>query len=80
MRWLDADTLDGRVGLAPSTDGGSTGTRWQVQFNADGSISLECMGSVPGLRWLAVAPQGGVPILISAAGPNPLVVKWQVDR
>ena len=75
LRWLDGVTGDGSVQLAPTTAGKYTGTSWRVvpgKVSPDqttGDISLECLGTGPGNKWLVgrrdravgLAPQAGSP-------------------
>ncbi|AKG23225.1 hypothetical protein [Calothrix sp. 336/3] len=55
-RFLDGRTREGTVGLAPSTTGLFTGTRWEInELSSSGNttvITLECLGDVPGYRFL----------------------------
>jgi len=46
--YLDGRITDGTVGLAPSTEGGFTGTRWCLSKSREGTdtiYTLQCMGS-----------------------------------
>jgi hypothetical protein len=58
-RFLDGRTQDGTVGLAPTTGGHFTGTRWKVIKLRKNQISLECFGHLPGPRFLDGRTQDG---------------------
>src|SRR5215212_10201633 len=79
-RWLDGRTADGGVGLAPTTGGVFTGTRWKVVFTIAGSndvIHLECLGKgVEGNRWL-VGRTGDRTVGL-APQPGSQETKWRV--
>jgi hypothetical protein len=54
-RWLDGRTADGSVGLAPNVKQPFTGTHWRVHAvdaNNPDIVALECLGNVPGPRYL----------------------------
>lgn len=53
--WLDGNTVNGTVSLAPHPNSPYTGARWRVYYpNGGGSsrMRFECLGNVPGPRWL----------------------------
>ena len=51
---------DGSVGLAPRTDGGFTGTRWEIQQQPGGdTYYLKCLGAVK-QGYLDGRPDGSV--------------------
>jgi hypothetical protein len=57
-RWLDGNTRDGKVYLSPNTAAPYSGTHWKRVDASVGSAGplesfyLECLGSVPGLKFL----------------------------
>ena len=62
--YLDGRITDGTVGLAPSTEGGFTGTRWEIlsPFLDPRLYALKCMGTDVGnfsLGYLAGYTQDG---------------------
>lgn len=76
--WLDCNTNNGRVGLLPEDRiEASTGTKWRVHENGDGSYSFECLGNVPGRRWLKIT--GATPGLANTNDRNEST-KWRLTR
>lgn len=52
-RWLDGRTHNGTVGLAPTTTGGYTGTKWEVYEVEKDVYAFKSLGHVPSEnRWL----------------------------
>lgn len=77
-RWLDGRTGDGTVGLAGSTGGDYTGTKWKVHVVGNGDdriIRLETLGKVDGLRWLEVKTDGTVGL---ADSTGDRITQWKV--
>jgi hypothetical protein len=70
--FLDGRTAEGNVGLAPTTGGVFTGTRWEVIFVTSPSndeIHLRCLGTTPGNRWLdGRTADGGVGLAPTTGG------------
>src|SRR5687768_2224941 len=67
-RFLNGDTLSGKVSLVANTD--PSGTWWAVTTLSDGVLKFRCMGAIEGLRFLdgrthdgsvGLAPVQGVP-------------------
>jgi hypothetical protein len=59
VRWLDGRTQSTTIGLAPSTDGIYTGTKWQLVMIDNRIIpifALKCLGTASGNRWLEGLP------------------------
>jgi hypothetical protein len=78
-RWLDGHTQDGTVGLAPSTDGGYTGTRWQVfDEDNDGIVSLFNLGHIDGPKWLDGRTGDGTVGLAPSTEGTYTGTKWEV--
>jgi hypothetical protein len=79
--FLDGRTAEGNVGLAPTTGGVFTGTRWEVVFTASSSnddIYLRCLGQgVEGNRWL-VGRTGDRTVGL-APQPGSQETKWMVQ-
>src|SRR6266567_2298121 len=51
-RFLDGQTLDGTVDLAPRTTPPFSGARWALVELAQGVVTLQCLGDLPGPRFL----------------------------
>jgi hypothetical protein len=81
-RWLDGRTQNGTVGLAPDTRGGYTGTRWRVRSldrdNPD-VIALECLGDIPGNRWLDGRTQSATVGLSPHTGSPYTGTAWRIE-
>lgn len=81
-RWLDGHTQDGTVGLAPHTSGGYTGTRWRVRSldPADPDVvALECLGDIPGNRWLDGRTQNATVGLAAHTGSPYTGTAWKIE-
>jgi len=51
--WLDGNTVNGTVSLAPHTNSPYTGARWRVHyFDGSGRMRFECLGNVAEPHWL----------------------------
>jgi hypothetical protein len=77
--FLDGRTAEGNVGLAPTTGGVFTGTRWEVTFTtapSNDEIHLRCLGTTPGNRWL-VGRTGDCTVGL-APQPGSQETKWRV--
>jgi hypothetical protein len=79
-RWLDGRTLDGTVGLAPTTQGGYTGTKWQVVNVGRGVVALKCLGHLDGNRWLDGRTLDGTVGLAPTTEGVYTGTKWQVVK
>ena len=79
-RFLDGRTQDGTVGLAPTTTGIFTGTRWRVVrvLGTQNHIWLECQGKEPGPRWLDGRTQNSSVGLAPSRGAPFTGTKWEV--
>ncbi len=81
-RWLDGRTQDGTVGLAPHTGGGFTGTRWRVRTLGSGDpdvVALECLGDIPGNRWLDGRTQDATVGLAPHTGNSYSGTVWRIE-
>jgi len=76
--WLDGKTGRGTVALAPTTEGGYTGTRWQVVPLAPNIIALKCLGHLDGPRWLDGRTLTGDVGLAPTTGGGYTGTRWQV--
>ncbi len=75
-KWLDGVTSNGTVSLAPTTDGGFTGTKWKVFKEGDGVVALRTVGNDDGIeqRWLVGRKDGTVGLVNKDSA-----TKWKVD-
>jgi predicted nucleic acid-binding Zn ribbon protein len=78
-RWLDGRTANGTVGLAPTTKGGYTGTRWEVSIIGNNQISLKCMGHINGSRWLDGRTANGTVGLAPTTRGGYTGTRWEVS-
>jgi hypothetical protein len=80
-RVLDGHTLDATVGLAPSSEGQFTGTRWVRAEIGSGVSTLHCLGSAEGLgrRFLSGNPGEGTVALAATAEPR-TGTDWRIKR
>ncbi len=77
--WLDGRTGNGSVGLAPSTGGDYTGTRWLVTDGGSGAVVLKCLGTVPGPTFLnGITGNGSVDLAPSTNAPYS-GTRWGVE-
>ncbi len=76
-RFLDGRTGDGSVGLAPSTEGQFTGTRWNVADDGNHNLLLKCMGNVDGPRFLDGRTGDGSAGLAKETGGHFTGTHWQ---
>ena len=76
-RWLDGRTQDGSVGLAPTTEGVYTGTKWQAIEVEPGIYHLKCLGDIEGNRWLDGRTQDGSVGLAPTTEGVYTGTKWQ---
>lgn len=78
--WLDGNTVDGSVSLAPHTNSPYTGTHWRVHHvDGDGRVRLECLGNVPGPRWLDGNTINGSIKLVATTGPEHSGTTWRLE-
>lgn len=81
-RWLDGRTGNGSVGLAPNAQAPFTGTHWrvtQLDANDPEAVALECLGNLPGPRWLdGRTGDGSVGLAASTAAPYS-GTRWQAS-
>lgn len=77
--WLDAVTAEGSVNLAPSTDGGYTGTWWEVHDYGNQVVALEAVGNKDGQRKrsLSLKDNGTVGLSLNHGKKNSSA-KWKV--
>ncbi|MBG1261480.1 hypothetical protein [Nostoc commune] len=79
-RFLDGRTFNGTVGLAPSTGGGFTGTRWEFFFDLDRVIvAFRCLGDQNGPRFLDGRTYNGTVGLAPIAGGKFSGALWDID-
>jgi hypothetical protein len=70
-RILDGRTQNGTVGLAPRTDGPFTGTKWEVlpsDSRTPDIVTIRCLGTAEGSRFLSGDTKRGVVGLVAATG------------
>jgi hypothetical protein len=79
-RWLDGRTHQNFVGLAPTTGGNFTGTRWEVVLQGGDKINLKCRGTLPGNRWLDGVTEDASVWLAPTTGGVYTGTLWQVFR
>ncbi|WKZ16038.1 MAG: hypothetical protein QY317_01775 [Candidatus Jettenia caeni] len=77
-RFLDGRTGDGTVGLAPSTGGHFTGTRWEVIDGGHSHVILKCMGTIEGPRFLEGRIGNGTVGLVSSMDQYTTATRWEV--
>lgn len=79
-RFLDGRTADGSVGLAPTANRPFTGTHWrvhQIDNNNPNIVALECLGNIPGPRWLDGRTQNGSVGLAPSTDPPFSGTRWE---
>jgi hypothetical protein len=76
-RWLDGRTQDGSVGLAPTTEGFYTGTKWQAIEVEPCIYHFKCLGDIEGNRWLDGRTQDGSVGLAPTTEGFYTGTKWQ---
>ncbi|HUR83486.1 MAG TPA: hypothetical protein VM733_22210 [Thermoanaerobaculia bacterium] len=80
--WLDGLTAQHAVQLAPVTDKPYTGTRWRVHADPQQQPDVfvfECLGNVPGYRWLdGLTQSGGVQLAPSTTIPPYTGTRWKI--
>lgn len=81
-RWLNGVTANQSVNLAPSVNQPFTGTAWEV-VQLDGNnpdiVSLKCLGSTEGPRWLDGRTANGTVGLAPKTDPPFTGTRWQVQ-
>ncbi len=78
-QWLDGNTVDGSVSLAPETGGRYTGTHWRMHDVAgETGIAFECLGNVPGPKWLDGNTKNGKVSLAPEYGGRYTGAVWHV--
>ena len=78
-RFLDGRTFNGTVGLAPSTRGGFTGTRWEFVFDINQAIVvLRCLGDQKGPRFLDGRTFNGTVGLAPSTGGGFTGTRWEI--
>ena len=79
--WLDGLTQTNGVQLAPHTHKPFTGTRWRAYPDPQQQPEVflfECLGHIPGNRWLDGLTQTGQVQLAPTAGGNFTGTRWKV--
>lgn len=81
-RFLDGRTIDGTVGLAPSTGEPFSGTRWEVSDTDQlGVVTLRCLGESTlgkNVRFLSADSLGGTLSLVDGDGGSGSSTRWSV--
>jgi hypothetical protein len=77
-RFLDGRTADGTVGLASGTEGGFTGTHWDVIDDGAGHLVLKCSGNIDGPRLLEGRTADGTVGLATTAAVPHTGTHWEI--
>lgn len=78
--WLDGRTVDGSVGLAPTTADPFTGTKWRAYAQGNNVFTFECLGNIanPNHIWLdGRTVDGSVGLAPNTSDPF-TGTKWEV--
>ncbi len=81
-QYLDGRTVDGTVGLAPSTEGFS-GTKWELTYLTTESqkclVTFKCLGDIDGPRYLAAKTTNRTVGLATQTDEN-FTTTWRIKK